>query len=114
MSFKQKGEDRKFKKKQEEESETRKQERRKIKEKFAELLELPKEVVLNIPKTTIVGGSDMIVENFKGLVECDDTRIRLNTGIGIIGIRGSGLKIREITSEDVIISGDIQSLEFNK
>jgi sporulation protein YqfC len=106
--------DKNQKKQKKEEQEVKRQERKKLREKFAELLELPKEVVLNIPKITIVGGSDMIVENYRGVVECENARIRLNTGVGVLGIRGTGLKIREITSEDVIISGNIQSLEFNK
>lgn len=85
-----------------------------IKEKFTELLELPKEIVLNIPKITIIGNGDMIIENYKGLIEYESVRIRVNTGIGIIRITGVRLLIREITSEDVIICGEIHSLEFIK
>lgn len=81
-------------------------------EKFTEMLELPKEIVLNIPKITIVGNGDMIIENYKGIIEYSDTRIRINTGIGTIRMNGSRLVIREITSEDIIISGEIQALEF--
>ena len=81
-------------------------------EKFTEMLELPKEIVLNIPKITIVGNGDMIIENYKGIIEYSDARIRINTGIGTIRMNGSGLVIREITSEDIIISGEIQALEF--
>lgn len=83
-----------------------------LKEKFTEMLELPKEIVLNIPKFTMVGSSDIIIENYKGLVEYDNSRIRINTGVGIVKMTGSRLLIKEITSEDVIISGDIQSIEF--
>jgi sporulation protein YqfC len=85
-----------------------------LKVKFIDMLELPKEIVLNIPKLTIVGNSDMIIENYKGLIEYDNARIRINTGIGVIKITGIGLLIKEITSEDVIISGDIRGLEFIK
>lgn len=81
-------------------------------EKFTEMLELPKEIVLNIPKITIVGNGDLIIENYKGLIEYNDARIRVNTGIGTIRMSGSRLAIREITSEDIIISGEIQALEF--
>jgi sporulation protein YqfC len=85
-----------------------------LKEKFAEMLELPKEIVLNIPKVTIVGNRDMMIENFKGIMEYEDTRIRVNTGAGVIRITGAGLLIREITSEDIIVSGEIHALEFVK
>jgi sporulation protein YqfC len=83
-----------------------------LKEKFSELLELPKEIVLNIPKITLVGKSDMMLENYKSVIEYDTERIRINTGIGIIRITGSRLLIKEITSEDIIIGGEIRGIEL--
>ncbi|MGE5614877.1 MAG: sporulation protein YqfC [Bacillota bacterium] len=86
--------------------------RKTMREKFMELLELPKELVLDIPKITVVGKGDMMIENYKGVIEYNSDRIRVNTGIGTLKITGAGLFIREITSEDIIISGGIHSLEF--
>jgi sporulation protein YqfC len=83
-----------------------------VKEILAEMLELPKESVLNIPKLTIAGNKDMIIENYKGLLEFDSGGIRLGTGMGVIKITGSGLLIKEMTSDDIVISGRIHSLEF--
>lgn len=83
-----------------------------LREKFTEVLELPKELVLDLPKFTIVGNKDMMIENYKGVVEYSGTRIRVNTGLGVVRITGEGLQIREITSEDIIISGKIQAVEF--
>lgn len=85
-----------------------------LKEKFSEILDLPKEIVLNIPKMTLVGNGDMMLENYKSIIEYDNDRIRINTGIGVVRITGSRLCIREITSEDIIISGEINGLEFIK
>jgi sporulation protein YqfC len=84
----------------------------KIKEKVTEVLELPKEVVLNIPKMTIFGYKDILIENYKGIIEYDNERIRINTGSGIIKISGNNLNIKEITSEDILVNGVIDSLEF--
>ncbi|HOJ09006.1 MAG TPA: sporulation protein YqfC [Clostridiales bacterium] len=83
-----------------------------VKEKLTEVLELPKEVILNIPKMTIIGNKELVIENYKGIIEYGSARIRINTGTGLIKITGNGLNIKEITSEDVIIGGDISSLEF--
>ena len=83
-----------------------------MREKFTEVLELPKELILDLPKLTIVGNRDMMIENYKGVIEYGSARIRVNTGLGAIKITGEGLLIKEITSEDIIISGKIQALEF--
>lgn len=86
----------------------------KLKEKVSEALELPKEVVLNVPKITMIGTGDLIIENYKGIIEYSNDRIRINTGVGVIKISGNRLTIKEITSEDIMVNGDISSLEFLK
>lgn len=88
--------------------------RRGFKEKMTEVLELPKEIVLNVPRLTMIGMSNLVIENYKGIIEYDNTRIRLNTSLGILKITGNSLVIKEITSEDVMVDGDIQGLEFFK
>ena len=86
--------------------------KKKLREKFTEALELPKELILDLPKLTMVGNGDLMVENYKSIMEYGSARIRLNTGLGAVKITGAGLVIKEITSEDIIISGEIHSLEF--
>lgn len=86
----------------------------KLKEKVTEILELPKEVVLNVPRMTLVGNGNLVIENYKGIIEYDDKRVRINTGVGIVKIIGDRLVIKEITSEDIMIDGEIQIMEFLK
>ncbi len=86
--------------------------KRGIREKFTEMLELPKELILNTPRMTMVGNRDIMIENHKGILEFGCERVRINTGTGTVKISGSGLLIKEITSEDIIISGSIDSIEF--
>ena len=88
--------------------------KKKLKEKVAEILELPKEVVMDLPKITMFGDRNLLMENYKGIIEYDDNRIRVNTGRGIIKVTGEKLMIKEITLEDLMIDGDIVSLEFLK
>lgn len=83
-----------------------------VREKFTEMLELPKELVLNSPRLTMVGYNDIRIENHKGIMEFGSERVRINTGLGVVKIAGCELLIREISSEDIIISGIIKSIEF--
>jgi len=85
-----------------------------LKQKMSDVLELPKEIVLNVPKLTMIGNNNLMIENYKGIVEYDNSRIRLNTASGIVRITGEWLSIKEITSEDVMVEGTITSLEFLK
>ena len=47
-------------------------------------LELPKEVILNLPLISLTGKEELIIENYKGIIEYGDEVMRVNTGIGVL------------------------------
>ena len=83
-----------------------------FKQQMAEILELPKELILNVPKLTLIGNNIMSIQNFRSLIEYSNTQIKIKTNSGLILIQGNKLSIKEISTEDTIIEGEIQRLEF--
>lgn len=81
-------------------------------EKIADALDLPKELVLNLPKLIFTGNRELFVENYQGIVEYSDTVIRLNTSECLLKITGRGLGIKNIATEEITLCGDIKTLEF--
>jgi len=79
----------------------------KINKKITSALDMPKEVMLDYPKITIMGEESIVVENHKGLIELSQTVIRLNTKIYIIKISGENLDIKSISQDDIEIEGKI-------
>ena len=77
-----------------------------------EMLEMPKEVVSNVPKLTITGFQEMVVENYKGILEYEEFFVRVNTYIGIININGFGLMLEHMNDENIIVKGKIESIEI--
>ena len=77
-----------------------------LKRKIAEELEIPSEVVTDVPKLTAVGRNELLVENYMGIIEYQNGLLRVNTTNGIINITGENLLIKEITSEEIIVKGD--------
>ena len=88
-----------------------KNKKRKI-SKLDTFLEMPKEVVSDEPKFTIVGFSEILIENYKNILEYEDYFIRINTFIGIISINGFNLKLEQLTEDDIMIRGKIESIDF--
>lgn len=78
------------------------------------LLEMPSEIVSSTPKLTNLGFKKMMIENYKNILEYQDFFIRINTSIGIININGIGMKMEEMTKDDIIIEGEIDSIDFEK
>jgi len=77
-------------------------------------LDVPKEVGGIEPKITIVGFDEMLIENYKGIFEYEEFYIRINTGIGIINIQGINLSLEQITADDILVHGDIESMEIER
>ena len=86
--------------------------RRKKINKFGKLLEMPEEITSNEPKLTIMGFSKMIIENYKGILEYQEFFIRINTYTGIININGFNLSLNEMTGDDIMVTGKIDSVDF--
>lgn len=84
------------------------------KNRLEKLLELPEEVYSNEPKITITGFNEIILENYKGILEYEEFFIRINTYVGIININGFELELDEMTTDDLIIRGKIDSIDFEK
>ena len=82
--------------------------------KFDSFLELPQEVVSNESKISILGFNEMLIENYKNILEYQDILIKINTYKGTITIYGFSLKLEEMTNEDIKITGKIDTIEFEE
>jgi sporulation protein YqfC len=83
-----------------------------VKKGIADLLELPRDIVLDLPKITLVGNLQLYIENHKGIIEYSSGIVRINTKAGILAVTGAGLTIRTIVVEEIIIVGQIDRVEF--
>lgn len=77
-------------------------------------LGIPREIVGNIPKITIVAFDEVVIENFKGILEYEDYFARINTYIGVVNINGFNLKLNQMTEDDILVTGQINSIDFEK
>lgn len=77
-----------------------------------EILEMPPEVVSNIPKISILGFEEMLIENYKNIIEYEDFYIKINTHIGYINVNGYRLKLIQMNQDDMKITGKIDSIDF--
>jgi len=80
--------------------------------KLTAALELPKEVIMNLPLITLIGKEDMTIENYKGVLEYSEERIRINTSAGVIRVEGKKLLLKQITSDNIGVVGNIMKIEF--
>lgn len=82
--------------------------------KLDNLLELPREVTSTDIKITIIGFDEILVENYKNILEYQDILIKINTFEGTVTIYGFNLKLEQMTDEDIKVKGKIDTIEFEK
>ena len=75
------------------------------------ILEFPQEICTDIPKITIIGFTEILIENYKGILEYDEVYVKVNTFDGIVNINGNNLKLEKMTEDDLRIIGKIDSID---
>lgn len=83
-----------------------------FKNRIAGASELPKDVVLGQPVVTVLGQTELTVENYRGITEYTDVFIRLQTKVGQIRITGRNLCVEYYTNDDMKITGLIEHIEY--
>jgi sporulation protein YqfC len=81
-------------------------------DKVSKFLEIPREAISDTPKITITGFDEILIENFKGILEYEDYFTRISTSLGIININGFNLKLNQMTDDDILVNGKIENLDF--
>ena len=84
------------------------------KKRLDKILEIPEEVYSNIPKITITGFNEIILENYKGILEYEEFFASISTYIGVVNINGYNINLEKMTNDDIKITGKIESVELER
>ena len=84
----------------------------KLKEGLVESLELPKDLMYGAVLVSITGRQEMLIENYRGILEYTGNHISLQTKTCRLVIRGKNLNISYYTNEEMKITGVIDSLLY--
>lgn len=85
-----------------------------LKNRFSNILDIPKDVMLDLPKLTVIGDLQIYIENHRGIIEYTDELIRLSTSLGQLSIKGEKLVLRNISIEEIYIDGRIKEINFGR
>lgn len=79
---------------------------------MARFFELPEEILLDLPKVTVLGDRQVLVENHRGLVGFHPERVMVETTRGRLTVKGEGLQVGAVDRETVILTGVIRSVAW--
>ncbi len=82
--------------------------------KIDKILGIPDDISSDAPKITILSFEKMLIENYKCVLEYQDFFIRIKMSTGLININGYQMTMNEMTKDDIIVTGTIESVDFEK
>ena len=83
-------------------------------ERLNKFLDIPAEIDKTQTKITIVAFNEVLIENFKGIVEYEDFYVKISTQIGTVNINGFNLVMEQMTNEDILVKGVINSIDLER
>lgn len=86
--------------------------KKKVKRQFSDFLEIPGDVMLDLPKITLVGDIQLFIENHRGILEYTPEGVRVSVGEGEVAVTGENLILRNILPDELCIEGKIRTLSF--
>jgi len=81
---------------------------------ISDLFELPREVMMNLPRLTLVGNIQIYLENHRGVIAYDEQKVRIGVENGEIIIRGVNLQIKNLVAEELLIKGTINGIDYDE
>lgn len=86
--------------------------KRKLNKIAAQLLDLPQDVALDLPRVTLIGDVQLYIENHRGIIHFSSDTLRLALPKGKVEVSGRELVIRAILPEEIFIEGVIEGLKY--
>ncbi len=89
---------------------TKRKMQNKIREKMAETFVNSKDIILDTSILRITGNMEVIIENYKGLIEFTDKKISVKANPTSVTVIGEGLELCNISDDILCVTGKISDI----
>jgi sporulation protein YqfC len=81
-------------------------------ERASQALDIPADAVAGMPRIELVGDRELRMEYHKGILAYGTDEIHISGGKLVVRVRGTGLELRSMDPTQLLITGQILSLDF--
>ncbi|PKR85111.1 sporulation protein YqfC [Heyndrickxia camelliae] len=75
-------------------------------------MQLPQDVMMDLPRITMIGQIHIYIENHRGLLTFSDREVRLLLKQGQLLIKGKSFVIKTILPEEILLEGKIDAVSY--
>ncbi|MGI6092539.1 MAG: sporulation protein YqfC [Veillonellaceae bacterium] len=82
-------------------------------QKLAGILEIPQDIVLDLPRITMLGNKQILIENHKGIIEYTPSLVRIKVSQGELIINGNNLSLSNLQIEQILVEGTVRDVVYD-
>ncbi|MFC4618034.1 sporulation protein YqfC [Camelliibacillus cellulosilyticus] len=86
--------------------------RKKLQKWFVDHSDMPADVILDLPRITMIGQLHIYIENHKGVLAFSNNELRLSLNQGQLLINGRDFVLKTILPEEILLEGTIHNVKF--
>ncbi|MCL1630416.1 sporulation protein YqfC [Sporolactobacillus sp. CPB3-1] len=83
-----------------------------LKKWFAEVSDIPEDVVMGLPRLTLVGRFRLSIENYESVLAFSKTELKLAVTDGELHIAGDDFILETILKQEIILKGKVNDVRF--
>ena len=76
------------------------------------LIDLPADALAGVDRVEIIGDGELRMGPHRGILAYGPEEIHISGGSIVVLVRGSGLELRAMTPEELLVTGTITAVEF--
>lgn len=84
----------------------------KVQQWFVDHTDMPADVIMDLPRITMIGRLHIYIENHKGVIAFSKEELRLSMKQGQLLIKGQNFILKTILPEEILLEGTIKKIEF--
>lgn len=82
-------------------------------QRLAGMLEIPQDIVLDLPRITMLGNKQLLVENHKGIIEYTPSLVRIKLNQGELLVTGENLMLGNLQIEQILVEGTVGEIKYD-
>ena len=82
-------------------------------QRLAGMLEIPQDIVLDLPRITMLGNRQLLVENHKGIIEYTPSLVRIKLNQGELLVIGKNLMLGNLQIEQILVEGTVGEIKYD-
>lgn len=80
---------------------------------LAKLLEIPQDIVMDLPRITMLGNKQLLIENHKGIIEYTPSLVRIKLNQGELIVSGNDLILGNLQFEQILVEGTVGEIKYD-